>query len=762
MIPTLYEEYETQYISNGLGRLSDAISCVITQNKSGTYELVMEYPLDGIHVEDITNNRIIYAKPERGKSPQPFKIRNIEKTLNGRMKVIARHTCYDLNYYACKEFGQTDVVPYQITPSLYNSHRELVGVLSDLIMYNVNVSGSTWFLSLTYPYNGTYGSDLSTNAFIYAQPEIGRDLVMFDITNVTRPASTRTTSNTVRRAKLPTDVAGTTTSTSTDSVTGAVTRTEVTTTISGNITTIVTVVTVTTYGDYQITASASVTPYVPREYNKMTVSQALGYIKSYTDGIQECPFTFTAAPISDGDNWVTSQKTFWSDIPKAVKPLLQGSEGSVLDVFGGEWEYNHFNCILHEKRGADNGVQYRYGKNITSINERINIDEIYTHAFAFWKGTASSSTNTEEGEYYTKTGTILNILNSDYAAMFPTQRTLIIDASDDYEKEPTTQQLDSYALKYVSNHSSGTPTVTIEVSVVDLANTKEYEDIAALEEVNLYDTVTIVFPAFGVNVKSKVTEIEFDVLKEKNNHVTIGDVTTKLSNIIAKNKNDIVKTKYDLKKWADKAMERATEALAGWNGGNIRKNYNVSDHKQQSMYIMNTDNVASATKALKFDGYGVGVSGNGAEGDYTYMVNMSGDGIFFTDSFAQDGNTNASFLKRGIIIKGNSYWNLDEGKIYIEPIGIRVKGEAFVEEDLTVEENLNVDGDASIDGKLDVGGELSVNSNTVISGDLSVEGNLIIGSTDISNALDGLGDDMSSINDAIAELDRRVTALEEA
>lgn len=648
MIPTLYEEYETEYISNGLGRLSDAISCVITQNKAGTYELVMQYPLDGIHADEITNNRIIYAVPERGKNPQPFRIRNVEKTLNGRMNVIARHNCYDLNYYACKEFGQTNVVPYKITPSLYDAHDELIGVLNDLIMYTVDVGATKWTLTMLYPANGTYVSNLITSNFIYAQPEIGRDLVMFDITSVVAP-----------------------------------------TTIDGN---------------YTVTAKANIVPYVPTQYNQMTVIQALGYVKSYADEIQECPFTFTADPTTSGDSWVTTQKGFWSEIPKPVKPLLQGSEGSVVDVFGGEWEFDHFNCILHEQRGSDNGVQYRYGKNITSINERINIDEIYTHAFSFWKGTASSSTNTEQGEYYTKMGTILNILDSDFSAMFPTQRTLIIDASDDFEYEPTAQQLDDFTRKYVADNSSGTPTVTIEVSIVDLANTKEYEDIAALEEVNLYDTVTIVFPRFGINVKSKVTEIEYDVLKEKNNHVIIGNVTTKLANIIAKNKSDIIKTKADLKKWADKAMERATEALAGWNGGNIRKNYNKSDHKQQSMYIMNADNMQSAGKAIKFDGYGIGISGNGAEGNYSYMVNMSGDGLYFSDEFAHDGNTNASFLKRGTIYSSDdNYWDIENDDARFKLNQLKVTGTTQLDGEVTINNSFSVSGDGTILGALIIG-----------------------------------------------------------
>lgn len=646
MIPTLYEEYETQYISNGLGRLSDAISCVITQNNSGIYELNMEYPIDGLHAEEITNNRIIYAQPEKNKGPQPFRIRNIEKTIDRKMAITARHNCYDLNYYACKQFGEIEISPYQVTPSLYDDNEEYIGVLRDIIIYNVAASSTKWTLTLTYPSAGVLANQLTTSNYIYAQPAIERDLVMFDITEVIAPT-----------LQDPT---------------------------------------------YKVTAEADVVPYVPREYNRMSVAHALNHISSYTNLMQSCPFNFSVRPTTPDDTWITSQRQFWNDIPKSVKPLLQGSEGSVVDVFGGQWEFDHYNCILHESRGSDNGVQYRYGKNITSIKERINIDEIYTHAFSFWKGTASSSTDTEEGEYYTKTGTILNILDSQYSAMFPTQRTLIIDASDNYEKEPTVEQLDSYTRKYVSNHSSGTPTVTIEVSIVDLASTKEYEDILSLEQVNLYDTVTVVFPWLGINVKSKVTEIQYDALKEKNNKVSIGNITTKLSNIIAQNKRDIVQTKYDLKKWADRAIERATQAVSGWNGGNIRKNYNATDHKQQSVYIMNADNMDNATKAIKLDAYGIGISDSGAEGNYIYMVNLSGRNIFFTDEFAEDGDTNASFLQRGEISSGDgqnrSYWNIEDNEIYLILKGLRSTEDVTFERDLTVQSDTNINGNLAVDG----------------------------------------------------------------
>ena len=654
MIPTLYPENTTQFTTNGLGRLTDAISCSIKQNKTGTYELTMEYPLDGIHAELITNNRIIYAKPERGKTDQPFRIRNIEKNLNGRMKITARHNCYDLNYYACRQFGQVEVLPYKTTPSLYDSSKYLIGTLNDAVINTINSDGTNWTLIMQYPKSGVYSNSLIVGFYIYAQPELGREMTMFEITY------------------------------SQEIVEGTKT----------------------------VHATAPITPYIPPVLNSMTVSQALTLINTNVNQVQACPFLFSANPTTSGDTWAITQHEFWTDIPKAVRPLLQGSEGSVVDVFGGEWEFDHYNCILHESRGSDNGVQYRYGKNITSISERINIDDIYTHAFSYWKGTASSSTDTEQGEYYVMTGTVKNILDSAYTSMFPSQRTLVIDASGEFETKPTQGQLDAYTTKYVTDHSSGTPTVTIQVSIIDLANTQEYEDIAALEQVNLYDTVTIVFPQFGINVKSKITEIEFDVLKEKNNRVIIGDVTTKLSDIIAGNKRDIVKAKYELRKWADRAMERATEALAGWNGGNIRKNYNKNDHKQQSMYIMNTDDKETATKIMTFDGYGFGVSVTNTD-EFKYMVDMSGDKLEFSDEFAEDGNTNASFLKRGTISSGtNNWWNLetDEASFKLE--------------------------------------------------DLTVTGTLMLGNDDIGSTISSIIGSISSIEGTLDDFDRRITALE--
>ena len=98
MIPILYRKDATTFETNGIGRLSGAISCIVTEERNGAYELAMEYDEDGQHAADLETDRIIYAKQSALHSPQPFRIYKITKPLNKRFKVLARHISYDLNY----------------------------------------------------------------------------------------------------------------------------------------------------------------------------------------------------------------------------------------------------------------------------------------------------------------------------------------------------------------------------------------------------------------------------------------------------------------------------------------------------------------------------------------------------------------------------------------------------------------------------------------------------------------------------------------
>ena len=70
----LYPSAETAFTTNGLGALSDAIFCEVTEERNGAFELEMEYPITGIHYEEIKSRCIVTAKPNPYDDPQPFRI----------------------------------------------------------------------------------------------------------------------------------------------------------------------------------------------------------------------------------------------------------------------------------------------------------------------------------------------------------------------------------------------------------------------------------------------------------------------------------------------------------------------------------------------------------------------------------------------------------------------------------------------------------------------------------------------------------------
>nr|DAX17003.1 MAG TPA: tail protein [Caudoviricetes sp.] len=108
MKPILYESTEKQFNHNGIGTLADAISCIVIEERNGSYELEMEYPLGGIHYEEIKNNNIVLAIPSDGKQAQPFRIYKITRPIGGVVSVYAEHISYDLSGIPVRPFKASD------------------------------------------------------------------------------------------------------------------------------------------------------------------------------------------------------------------------------------------------------------------------------------------------------------------------------------------------------------------------------------------------------------------------------------------------------------------------------------------------------------------------------------------------------------------------------------------------------------------------------------------------------------------------------
>lgn len=63
MTPVLFPPDERDFTTQGLGALSAAISCTVTEERNGIYELEMEYPMIGVHYGEIQERCLIYAIP---------------------------------------------------------------------------------------------------------------------------------------------------------------------------------------------------------------------------------------------------------------------------------------------------------------------------------------------------------------------------------------------------------------------------------------------------------------------------------------------------------------------------------------------------------------------------------------------------------------------------------------------------------------------------------------------------------------------------
>ena len=91
----LFDSSERSFNSNGLGVLSDVLTCTVKEKLNGEYELEMTYPVNGKHFSDIEYDRILFVKPNVHDDPQPFRIYEISTVIDGKITISAEHISYD-------------------------------------------------------------------------------------------------------------------------------------------------------------------------------------------------------------------------------------------------------------------------------------------------------------------------------------------------------------------------------------------------------------------------------------------------------------------------------------------------------------------------------------------------------------------------------------------------------------------------------------------------------------------------------------------
>lgn len=224
------------------------------------------------------------------------------------------------------------------------------------------------------------------------------------------------------------------------------------------------------------------------------------------------PFTFTT-------DITNAASTYNQTAPASLRSRLGGTEGSVLDVFGGEYLWDNFtvNLLLH--RGQNNGVQLRVAKNISALEQTTNMENVVTGALPYWSNDDGTVNLYGDIQY--------NSNASDY----PYKRTVLLDLSEQFETTPTSSQLNSAAQQYVNQANLGVVNTNIKLSFVDLADTEEYKG-SPLERVNLCDTVTVIYSPLQISYQAKAIRLSYDVLAERTLEVEVGDARSTISKTI--------------------------------------------------------------------------------------------------------------------------------------------------------------------------------------------------------------------------------------
>lgn len=475
MIPILYTKNESTFTHNGIGFLKDATKCTVTEERNGSYECSLQYPITGQWYDQITEGCIIKAKANDTSEPQLFRIYKSSKPLKGIVTYSAEHISYNLN-----------------------------GI-----------------------------------------PTLG-----FSVKNVTPQA--------------------------------AITR-----------------------------------------------------------AIQDAglPSAFTA--ISD----ISTLNSSTILTPCSVRAILGGQAGSVLDVWGGEFEFDNFVVKLHKHRGSDRGVSIEYGKNLKDLKQEANIADCYTHLMPYARYSQDGEGDEKIEVYVYLSEKVLPLNNAENIGH---SKAYIMDFTDRFgEGEAVTEEaLRAKATAYAAAAELGVPKVNITVSFIQLWQTEEYKNIAPLERVMMCDTVAVRFSKLGVTARAKVIKTTYNTLEEKYDSVELGDAKSSFADTVNKQQAAIEEIKTSVQKGQaaateqlKKAIANATSLITGHSGGYVVLN---PAEKPQEILILDAPTLEEAVNVWRWNSGGLGYSSTGYNGEYALAMTM--DGAIVAD-FINAGILNGALLQ---------------------------------------------------------------------------------------------------------------------
>lgn len=394
-------------------------------------------------------------------------------------------------------------------------------------------------------------------------------------------------------------------------------------------------------------------------FNASSVADAMAKIQANIVTDRDDDFTFWTDKTTTGD--------YAKTVPSFVRTTLGGEEGSLLDVYGrGDYEFDKFAVRLYQNKGRDTDVEIRYGKNLTSINHKVDNGESYNAIVPYWLNEETGAIRTlPEGYLSHDDGTA-------YIVAIP------FSMNEYFETMPTVAAMRQKAQQLLDSSEAWVPSEGFEVNFVQLWQTEEYKDYAPLQRVNLCDTVRVYYPELGADaVRERVVKTVYNTLFDRYDEITLNELPTTLTGMTQQQINDTTSNSATTE-GVTAQINLATQLLRGDLGGYIATPAN-SNGLPQLIYIMDSPRKADAVNVIRLSDKGIAISRTGIGGNWSQIYDMDSNTWTFPN-LTISGNL---IVTGGLTVTGDiSAENISGSSVSTG--GLTVTGAASVGGDLTV------------------------------------------------------------------------------
>lgn len=196
---------------------------------------------------------------------------------------------------------------------------------------------------------------------------------------------------------------------------------------------------------------------------------------------------------------------------------------SILSLYGGEIDIDNFSISSAEEIGRNTNILIQYNKNLTGIDETLDMSSIVTRCIPVARNKDGS--NLYLPEYCIDSSYIGNF----YQPFYGTVDMQDIQVSDDLSESQAYTKMRAAVVKLYSDNEIDIPYYNYKITFEDLANTKEYEQFKELYRINVGDTILVRHKDLGIDLNTRVIKYEYDSIKNKLISVELGQRTKDLS-----------------------------------------------------------------------------------------------------------------------------------------------------------------------------------------------------------------------------------------